>query len=54
MIKISKIDYGCFKNAKLVKKVKIVLNGVPTIYLWKKIKKNGSGKGSFIYQRRDP
>ena len=37
--KCSKIIYGCFKAMKLVKKVIIVINGVPTIYLWRKIKK---------------
>ena len=36
MFKISKINYGCFKAVKLVGNVIIVINGVPTIYLWKK------------------
>ena len=36
VFKFSKIDYGCFKAVKLVKNVIIVINGVPTIYLWKK------------------
>ena len=34
--KCSKFNYGCFKAVKLVKNVIIVINGVPTIYLWKK------------------
>ena len=34
--KISKINYGCFKAVKLVKRVIVVINGMPTNYLWKK------------------
>ena len=41
MFKFSKIDYGCFKNVKLVKNVIKAINGVPTIYLWKKNEEKG-------------
>ena len=36
VFKILKINYGCFKTVKLVKKVIIVINGVPTNYLLRK------------------
>ena len=41
VFKISKINYGCFKTVKLVKKVIIVINGVPTSYLWRKNQEKG-------------
>ena len=50
MFKFSKIDYGCFKAVKLVKNVKIVINGVPTIYLWKENEEKDAGSGKVLRQ----
>ena len=48
VFKILKINYGCFKTVKLVKKVIIVINRVPTNYLLrKKIRKT-----DFYYQNQ--